>query len=158
MFKRILLYFTFSSLLLCGCTDYKQLKVTSCKIGVLKGLSYSDGKASADLRLDVGVDNPTRSSFDVSDIDAILYYNEGKPFAQITSDKSVNIAPGNDGMIPVLLKVTFLDPLAIMFGGLDTKGMYADIEAKFHTGMIIKNFSKKGLSVEKLVEAASNIK
>ena len=87
--KRFLICLFFASLMMAGCSlkDYKQLEFKSCNVRSVENLVYGRGTATADVCLEVGVANPTRSDFQLLSLYAVAYSAKGEKIATATTDE-----------------------------------------------------------------------
>ena len=140
-----------------GCSDYKKLQITSYDIDALDGFSFRSGQASARVKVDLGVLNPTRSSFLLKSFSARLYNQEGEYFGDIVSDGEVLVSPSSDEKVPVMLNITLANPMSLLggIGRSDFDKMTADIDMTVKSRSFTKRIKKEGIPLEDLIEGLS---
>ncbi len=145
-------------LLFSGCQDYKKLQFTSYNIKRIDNISVEKGSLSAILTLNIGVTNPTPTTFTAKDFEATIYSGNGEPFAILTSGDNIIIPPNSENSLNWKIETELLNPLSILASGgfslenLDVENMTVDYSLAF-SGGIRKKFSGRGVELGKLVRA-----
>ncbi len=104
------------SILLCGCKAYKEIEVKDIQLEKFKLVSAS----KIDLDIDVDVYNPTKSDFQITDVQGVVMRYD-VPFANISLlDKTV-VPAFNNGDILLRCRIELLDPMAVLVMGLNVK-------------------------------------
>ncbi len=112
--KRIILLFIIFTTLLTGCTQYKKLDIHTV---YLKSFKFQ-GTSSASIIGVIKMDNPTKYSIELQDMEAELL-KEGKVFATFDLVETSSIAPFTEDRVDVKVEAKVVDPLAIITTGLD---------------------------------------
>ena len=131
--------------MLAGCTDYRQIKVGG--IG-LAGFDFT-GTSSAVLKVKAEVDNPTGKPLMLESVDAVLV-KDGRDFAMFTLSEPVTSESYSDSVIVVPVKVSVVDPIAIIASGLDFSSW--DLDELTVNGKMVFRYGKsvkKTLSLHK---------
>ena len=145
-FKKTLILLAVAQLTLAGCSvnDYKQLQLKSYDIASVTNFNYAKASVSAEVLLNVGVANPTRSQFILESLDAVLYKEDGSRFATAKSLEPAVILPYSDTLVPLRLDAALFNPMLTMLSGnIDIETMTADIDALVKTGAISKRIRKE---------------
>ena len=149
-FKKTLILLAVALLTLAGCSvnDYKQLQLKSYDIASVTNFNYAKASVSAEVMLNVGVANPTRSQFILESLDAVLYKEDGSRFATAKSLEPAVILPYSDTLVPLRLDATLFNPMLTMLSGnIDIETMTADIDALVKTGAIINRVRKIAIPI-----------
>lgn len=155
--KRFLYCLALASAMLAGCSvnDYKQLEFKSCRVRSMDDIAYGKGTASADVILDLGAANPTRSRFELKELNAMVYSKKGDKVVEAQTTDIVVLEPKCDTILPVLLSATLFNPMATILGaGLNPETMTADIDATVKTGPFTKRIHKEKLPVRDIINKA----
>jgi LEA14-like dessication related protein len=145
-------------LLIGGCQNYKKLQFQSYAIEKIDNISFGKGSVSATLTLNVGVANPTSTTFTAKDLEATIYSGNGDPFAILTSDEKMVIPPNSEDSLKWKIDTELLNPLSVLAAGgfsmenLDVENMTVDYSIVF-SGGIRKRFSGKGVVLGDLIRA-----
>ena len=145
-FKKILILLCAALLLLGGCSvnDYKKLQLKSYDIGSVTNFSYAKASVSAEILLNIGVANPTRSQFDLQTLDVVVYKEDGSRFATATALEPAVILPQSDTLVQLRLDASLFNPMLTMFSGdVSPETMTADIDALVCSGTISKRIRKE---------------
>lgn len=151
--NRFLILTAVAVLTLAGCSvnDYKQLQFKSYDIASITDFNYAKGSVSAEIVINVGVANPTKSRFVLESLDAALYKADGTNFATATAIERAVIPPQSDTLIPVRLDATLFNPMAFMLSrDIDPETMTADIDALVRSGNLSKRIKKDKFPLSKL--------
>lgn len=101
-------------LLAAGCTDYRKISVEDVSVSSFRFKSTS----TAEIVLDVLVDNPTRRTVSLETGDLVLY-KEGKDFVLFELDGVPSAPPETRGVVKFLVRARVVDPLAAIAAGLN---------------------------------------
>lgn len=159
--KRILFSVLLVMSILSGCSlnDYKKLTVKSYDVASITDFSYAKAAVTACVELDVAIENPTSSKFELLSLDATLYYGTGSKFADAKGLRPVLVPPHSDDVFPVFLNATIYNPLVVALSQkVDVSAMTVDIDALVKMGVIRKQIKKENLAVKDLMEAAGDVK
>jgi len=158
--KRILFSVLLPVLILSGCSlnDYKKLKFKSYDVASVTDFAYAKAAVSACVELDLSIENPTSSKFELLSLDASLYTEKGTKFADATSARAVMIPAHSDDVFPLFLNATIYNPLVVALSQkVDYSTMTADIDALVRMGRIEKRIKKEKVAVKALLEAAGYV-
>ena len=100
--------------LLTGCAGYNEIRVEGVALG---GLRFN-GTSSATIELKATVDNPTKYTIAIEEVDAVLM-RTGKEFARFSLEDKPAAAPGKKEVVEIPVKASVLDPVAIITSGLN---------------------------------------
>lgn len=167
--KRLFYAIICLSLLAVSCDKdiLKEPSITGYKVAGISDLSMGKGSASAVLRIDLDVDNPTRIAYAIDSLSAIVYNEKSAKFADAVLKEPVVAAAKTTGTIPVYLNVTFDKPLSLMSSSLlngssfNMDGYTVDLDTQIAAGKISKRIRKDGISIAeliKIIETAKSIK
>lgn len=112
--KKIIPLLLLVFLLSAGCTDYRKISVDDVSVSSFRFNSTS----SAEITLDILVDNPTRRAVSLEVGDVVLY-KEGKDFVLFELDGVPSAPPETKGAVTCLLRARVVDPLAAIAAGLN---------------------------------------
>lgn len=145
----------FASLMLAGCSvnDYKQLEFKSCKVRSVENIVYGRGTATADVCLEVGVSNPTRSDFELLALDAVVYSEKGDKIATARTNEVTVLGPECDTLLPVKLEAVLFNPMATLLGSkLDPETMSVDVDMDVKSGVLKTHVKKEKFPVKTLLK------
>ena len=103
-----------ASLLLAGCAGYSEIRVEEVRLGSFR----FNGTSSATIGLEATVDNPTRYTIALEEVDAVLLRG-GKDFARFSLEGKPSVAPRSTSGVSIPVKASVLDPVGIITSGLD---------------------------------------
>ena len=136
----------------CSVNDYKQLQLKSYDIASVTNFNYAKASVSAEVLLNIGVANPTKSQFVLESLDAVLYKEDGSRVANATALEPAVILPYSDTLVPLRLDATIFNPMLVMISGnLDPETMKADIDALVKSGALSKRIHEKQYPLSKLL-------
>lgn len=140
------------SLILAGCADYRDIVVEDMSITGLKLKSAS----CAQLNLATYVNNPTGGTFNVTDIDGLLYKDNVK-FAHFNLVDPVAIQPRLKTKIPMTIEINLDDPLSVLAMGLNIKtwnkrDFMMDVHGIIKKGGLRIPFVRKNVPLDKMLE------
>jgi hypothetical protein len=150
MIKKFLLLALIISLA-CSCSNYKKISLNNVNIG---DISYKGNSINANFN--ISVNNPTKSTFKVTNIKGVLKKGEGN-FINFNVPKDVVIPPGApfNTSFETLVKVP--SPLALLDLGMNAKDYKLDIEATLKQGCFKKKIRYKDIPFEKLEKAIKTL-
>ena len=153
--KRILVLLC-SVLLLTACHDASRDPVIKgYRLGQASDLSIGASGVTADLTLDVDVENPSSARYTLDDLQAVLYrIPSTQPYAEATLLESVGIEPRSEQTVSLPLTVRFTRPLAILTEGvsLELSDYVADIDLTIRKGSFKKRIKQERVPLEQLGE------
>lgn len=140
------------ALILAGCADYRDIVLEDMSITSLKLKSAS----CAQLNLAAYVNNPTGGTFNVTDIDGLLYKDNVK-FAHFNLVDPVTIQPRLKTRIPMTIEINLDDPLSVLAVGLNIKtwnkkDFMMDVHAVVKKGGLRIPFVRKNVPLDKVLE------
>ena len=153
--KRFPICLFFASLMMAGCSvkDYKQLDFKSCNVRSVENIVYGRGTATADVCLEVGVANPTRSDFQLLSLYAVAYSAKGEKIATATTDDVTVLEPKCDTILPLRLEAVLFNPMATLLGGrIDPETMSVDVDMDVKSGMLKTHVKRDKLPVKNLLK------
>ena len=154
IFKKIFILAALSLTVLAGCSvnDYKQLKLKSYDIASVTNFNYAKASVTAEVVLNLGVENPTRSEFVLESLEAVIYNKDGSRVADATALEPAVVLPHSDTLVPLRLDATIFNPMLVMISGnIDPTSMTADIDALVRSGALSKRIQKEKYPLSKLV-------
>ncbi len=150
--KRCFLLSLVLSLLLCGCSGYRQLQVNSYKLDGMERLSLMSGRMSSLLRLSMDITNPTSGKYVIKNLKATVYEADGDLFAEAESTKECVIAPHNDGFVPLDLDVTLHRPMSMFLSKVDFSTMTVDLDVWAFSGIFPVHITKTDYPISQLLK------
>jgi hypothetical protein len=112
----IILTLAVFALTLTSCQNYKKLRFIDTQVTNVKFI----GTSQVELDLNVQIDNPTVSSYTITNLFGTFYKND-KDFADVQILDDVTIVPRSMNNLPVPLQLTMINPLGFLNGiSLDT--------------------------------------
>lgn len=150
--KKFFGLFIIFTLLLSSCSNYRSIEVEDLSVSSLKLKSAS----KIDLGLKAHVENPTRATFELVDVNGIVYKGD-MPFANILLLENSVMPPFYEGDIPINCRVELIDPMAVLVMGLNIKSwnisdFKLDVKATVKKGAIKKSFKMNNIPLDKLVK------
>ena len=150
--KKLFLFLLLSTLLLQGCSSYKQISLEEVEFGKMKITALTKGKVNLTLK----VNNPTRSTFKVTSIDGYLM-NGAIEFAKVSLPEEFQVKPGTPATADVQLEIEVSDPLALLTSGLSLSSLKAenftvDAYMTIKKGAISKRLKIKDVPLRQLME------
>ena len=158
--KRILVLIC-TALLLTACHNASQDPVIKGYwIQQVDGLGMSAGGVTADMVLNLDVENPSNSTYTLEALHADVYRNgENGRFAEVTLPQSASIAPKSNQSVAIPLQVLLLRPLALIAGGeemLDLSQYVADLDLTVRKGSLKKRIQRERVPLKDLQHLLSS--
>ncbi|MBR3292249.1 MAG: hypothetical protein IKI66_08740 [Bacteroidales bacterium] len=158
--KRILVLFC-TALLLTACHNASQDPVIKGYwIQQVDGLGMSAGGVTADMVLNLDVENPSNATYTLETLHADVYRNgENGRFAEVTLPQSASIAPKSNQSVAIPLQVLLLRPLALIAGGeemLDLSQYVADLDLTVRKGSLKKRIQRERVPLKDLQHLLSS--
>lgn len=158
--KRILVLIC-TALLLAACHNASQDPVIKGYwIQQVDGLGMSAGGVTADLVLNLDVENPSNATYTLETLHADVYRNEENGrFAEVTLPQSASIAPKSNQSVAIPLQVLLLRPLALIAGGeemLDLSQYVADLDLTVRKGSLKKRIQRERVPLKDLQHLLSS--
>lgn len=152
--KRILVLIC-TALLLTACHNASQDPVIKGYwIQQVDGLGMSAGGVTADMVLNLDVENPSNATYTLEALHADVYRNgENGRFAEVTLPQSASIAPKSNQSVAIPLQVLLLRPLALIAGGeemLDLSQYVADLDLTVRKGSLKKRIQRERVPLKDL--------
>lgn len=149
---KIFLCLAAAVLMLSGCADYRDIVLEDITITGFRLQSAS----TAQIDLAAYVNNPTGGTFNVTDIDGILYKDDVK-FAHFNLVDPCTIQPRISNKIPMTIEIILDDPLSVLAMGLNIKtwnkkDFMMDIHASVKKGGLRIPFVRKNVPLDKVLE------
>ncbi|MCI1719711.1 MAG: LEA type 2 family protein [Bacteroidales bacterium] len=140
------------ALIVSGCADYRKIVLEDISITGFKLKSAT----CAQINLAAYVDNPTGGTFNVTDIDGLLY-KDGVKFAHYNLVDPVAIQPRLKTRIPLTIEINLDDPLSVLAMGLNVKSwnkkdFMMDVHAIVRKGGLRIPFVRKNVPLDKVLE------
>ncbi|MBQ1831380.1 MAG: LEA type 2 family protein, partial [Bacteroidales bacterium] len=118
--KRILICLTLV-LLAVACKPTPTPVIRDYRITGADGFSIGLDGVTADMVLELDVENPASVDYTLESLDAILYKGvDTNPYANLTMRGTATIAPKSTETVPIPVTVRILRPLSILATGFDT--------------------------------------
>lgn len=158
--KRILVLIC-TALLLTACHNASQDPVIKGYwIQQVDGLGMSAGGVTADMVLNLDVENPSNATYTLETLHADVYRNgENGRFAEVTLPQSASIAPKSNQSVAIPLQVLLLRPLALIAGGeemLDLSQYVADLDLTVRKGSLKKRIQRERVPLKDLQHLLSS--
>ena len=158
--KRILALIC-TALLLTACHNASQDPVIKGYwIQQVDGLGMSAGGVTADMVLNLDVENPSNAPYTLETLHADVYRNgENGRFAEVTLPQSASIAPKSNQSVAIPLQVLLLRPLALIAGGeemLDLSQYVADLDLTVRKGSLKKRIQRERVPLKDLQHLLSS--
>ncbi len=150
--KKFFLFLLFSTLLLQGCSNYRQISLNDVEIGKVKITALTGAQIQTTLK----INNPTKSTFRIVSMEGTVKKN-GVEFARITLPQEFEVPPGKPATIKTSLAVEVSDPLALLSSGIKLSsfrsGNYTiDADVQIKKGIISKHLKIKEIPLKQLLE------
>ena len=143
-------------LLAVACNDASRDPVIKgYRIHQIGGLSFGLDGLTADVMLDLDIDNPSKSRYTIEDLHATVFPdNDTVRFADVYLKEKAVISPKSDATVSVPLDVRLRRPLALLGGGLsgELSKYEADIDLTIRKGSLKKNIRQKRVPLEKIAD------
>lgn len=141
-------------LLAVACTkDTRTPVITGYRLSQIGSPGFGPEGVTADLTLEIDVQNPSADPFTVETLEAILYRGtETSPFATLVLQESKSIEPKSEATVPLPLKARFTRPLALLGGGLSTdlSAYTADLDLTVRKGSFKKRITQERVPLDQL--------
>jgi len=149
--KRVLALLSLA-LLLSACNNASRDPVIKgYRIQEIGGLAFSLNGVTADMQLDIDVENPSSAKYLLESLDAVLYpVGDTLRFARVTLKEPVGIEPRSDNTVSLPLDVNILKPLALLAGNLELSDYEADVDLTVRKGALKKRIQKERLPLDRL--------
>lgn len=164
--RRIFFYMICMALMAVSCKEgvIKEPSITGYRIAEISDVTMGKGVASATVRIDVDIDNPSRLSYAIDNLTATVYNESSVRFADAVLREPVRAAADSTETIPVYLNVKFQKPLTILASGIlngksfDMEGYTADIDTQIGVGKISRHIKKDGIPIAEVIKAIETAK
>lgn len=161
--KRLLVLFS-AVLLLAAChNESRDPVIKGYRLQQLSGLSLGIDGVTADMTLDLDVENPSSARYTLEALQATLYrLNETSRFAEVAMNGTAAIEPRSVDTVQIPLNVRLLRPLALLTGdfeGFDFSQFCADVDLTIRKGGLKKRIQKERVplsALEKLLSSPEN--
>ena len=139
-------------LLLTACNDASRDPVIKgYRMQQIGGLAFGLNGVSADMLLDIDIENPSSAKYLMESLDAILYpIGDTLRIARVTLKEPVGIAPRSDETVSLPLGVNLLKPLALLTGNLELSDYEADVDLTIRKGALKKRIQQERLPLDRL--------
>jgi len=141
-------------LLAAACTkDTRTPVITGYRLSQIGSPGIGPEGVTADLTLEIDVQNPSADRFTVETLEAILYRGvELSPFANLAMQESVSVEPKSEATVPIPLKARFTRPLALLGGGFSTDlaDYTADLDLTIRKGSLKKRITRERVPLDQL--------
>lgn len=151
-FIKIFLSLAAAVLIIGSCADYRDIVLEDI---TLTGFSLKSA-SSAQINLTAYVNNPTGGTFNVTDMDGVLYKDDVR-FAHFDLVDPCTIQPRMSSKIPMVIEINLDDPLSVLAMGLNIKtwnkkDFMMDVHATVRKGGLRIPFVRKNVSLDKVLE------
>lgn len=148
--KKIIALLSLVLLLLTGCSQYKNVDLNDIKVSKVKMISAQH----IELQFKADVENPTRTEFEVTGIEGLLYRN-GAEFANLQLIEPATVPANFSGDVLLKCKFSLSDPLAALALGLNIASLNsddftADLTVSVKGGALKKNFKYRDMPMSKV--------
>jgi LEA14-like dessication related protein len=150
--KKFFLFLLLSTLLLQGCSSYRQISVDDVEIGKVKITALTRAQVQTTLK----INNPTRSTFRITALEGTVK-NKDVEFARISLPQEFSVPPGTPATVETMLAVEVSDPLSLLSSGLSLKSLKAenftiDAAVQIKKGGVSKWLRMKDVPLKQLLE------
>ena len=153
--KRILVLLC-SLLLLAAChNESRDPVIKGYRLNQVGGLSIGPGGMTADLVLEVDVENPSSARYTLESLQATLYRGfESTPYADAAMEGTAAVEPRSEQTISIPLSVRLARPLSLLTEGFSTElsDYEADLDLTVRKGSLKKRIKKERVPLEQLGE------
>lgn len=152
--KRLLTLLTLV-LLLAGCSDSRDPVIRGYRIHQVGGMTFGIDGISADVQLDLDIDNPSGARYTVEALQAAVFpANDTVRYADIYLKEKAIIPSKSSGTVAIPLDVRLRRPLSLLSGGLsgELSRYEADVDMTIRRGSIKKRIQKERVPLEKIAE------
>ncbi len=150
--KRLLVILS-AILLLASCSNgSKDPVIKDYWIHQIGGLGFGLDGVTADMKLDINIENPSAVRYTVESLQATLYKQaDTARFAYVELQEPVGIEPRSEGIVSLPLSVRLIRPLALLSGGIGTdfSDYEADIDMLVHKGAFKKHIHQKRVPLDR---------
>lgn len=144
------------SLLAVACNNAsREPVIKGYRIHQVGGLGFGLDGLTADVLLDLDVDNPTRARYTVEALHADIFYaGDTVRYADIDLKEQASILPRSSGKVSIPLGVKIKRPLSLLGGFLsDDQAKYeADFDLTLRKGSIKKNIRKSRVPLDRILD------
>lgn len=140
--------------MLSSCAGYKQIRLEDVRLEKFRMSALT----SADVTLEMAVNNPTKATFEIIGAEGTIY-RDGSEFARVSQvdDGEVMLPPGTPAKSSITLRVWLTDPFSAVSGGFNPKqwkpeNFKADAVVWVKKGKMKKQFKFKDMPVKDLLE------
>lgn len=150
--KRYFVLAIIAILFFAGCSQYKEIDISSMKIERVRMSSVKE----VDLQLSVMVNNPSGKELVLSSVEGKLLRN-GVSFADVELLEEAVVPARSNGEVEVKCRLVFADPMAALalglnFASLNKDDFTADMEAVVRSGALKKKFRYNGMTIARLLK------
>lgn len=152
--KRLLSLLTLI-LLAVACKPTPNPVIKDYRISGAENFSVGLDGVTADMFLELDVENPASVSYTLESLDAILYKGiETNPYANLTMRGTASIEPRSDSTVAIPVTVRLLRPLSILAGGFDPdlSKYEADVDLTVRRGSLKKHIKKERVPLVQLTQ------
>lgn len=151
-----------TALLLIACHNAaKDPVIKGYKLQQSGGLGLGANGVTADLVLNLDVENPSSATYTLEALHADVYRgSETARFAEVSMPQAASIAPRSNQTVAVPLQVVLLRPLALLSGGEDALSLdqyVADLDLTVSKGSFKKRIHKERMPLKELKDLLSNL-
>ena len=150
--KRLLVILS-AMLLLVSCSNAsKDPVIKGYRIHQIGGLGFGLDGVTADMKLDIDIENPSSARYTVESLQATLYKKDAADrFAYVELQEPVTLDPRSDGTVSLPLGVQLLRPLALLSGGIGTdfSDYEADVDMLVRKGGLKKHIQRKRVPLDR---------
>lgn len=141
-------------LLLAACnSESRNPVIKGYRLSQAGDLGFGLDGLKAALTLDLDVENPSRATYTLESLEAVLYRGlETEQFAVVSMAEPVSIGPRCETTIPVPLNARFTRPLALLGGGFSTDlaDYTADLDLVLRKGSFKKRISMQRVPLDQI--------
>ena len=151
--KRILALLVLALLAVACTKDTRVPVITGYRLSQIGSPGFGPEGVTADVTLEIDVQNSSADRFTVESLEAILYRGtETSPFANLVLQESAFIEPKSEANLPLPLKARFTRPLALLGGGFSTdlSTYTADLDLTVRKGSYKKRITQERVPLDQL--------
>ena len=135
-----------------GCSKYREVEVEDVRLQKIRLVSAS----KADLQLRVLVNNPTKSTFTITDIQGTLFRDDTR-FAEVSLLEEAVVHPLSREETVIKCRIHLLDPLAVLVMGLDIQSWNPEefklnLKTTVRSHGIKKNFKIDNIALDRVLK------
>jgi len=139
----------------CNNNTQRDPVIKGYRINQVGGLGFGLDGLTADVQLDLDIDNPSKARYVVEALQAdVFQIGDSVRFANINLKEEATIQPKSNGRVALPLVVKMKRPLSLLNGSMsdDLSNYEADIDLTIRRGALKKNIQKSRVPLSQIIE------